>query len=178
MEAPIIARRSENEFIPAPAGTHAAVCVDVVDLGMIEGFSGKPQHKIRVVWQLAEKMLDGRPFVVQRRYTLSLHEKSALCQDLESWRGRLFTKEELKGFHVQTIIGAPCLLSIIHTSRDGKVWADVNSVMKLPKGVITPKPEGYVRVKDRQATGRPNGAPQEPANAAGIDDDACREAGL
>ena len=46
-------------------------------------------------------MPDGKPFLVRRRYTASLHEKSALRKDLESWRGRAFTNVELDGFKHQ-----------------------------------------------------------------------------
>ena len=38
---PIIAKTG-GDFTPAPAGTHAAVCVDVIDLGVIEvNYQGK-----------------------------------------------------------------------------------------------------------------------------------------
>ena len=52
----IYAKASTN-FVPAPAGTHSAVCVDIVDLGEIEiTYQGKTsrKHKIVIVWQIAE----------------------------------------------------------------------------------------------------------------------------
>lgn len=157
----IIAKASGTNFIPAPAGTHSAVCVDVVDLGMLEvAFGGKKktQHKIRIVWQIEEVMADNKPFIVQKRYTLSLHEKAALRKDLESWRGRGFTPQELEGFDVETIINVPCLLNVIHTVKDGSTYANVSSIMRLPKSMQAITARDYVRVVDRE--------PQDQATAS------------
>lgn len=159
---PIFAKASGANYIPAPAGTHIAVCVDVVDLGMLEvTFSGKKktQHKIRIVWQIDEDRDDGKPFQVNRRYTLSLHEKAGLRKDLESWRGRPFTEEELAGFDVETVIGAGCMLSVIHSTKDGSTYANVSSVMKLHKGMQAPSQREYVRVIDRDPAQEAEGAP-------------------
>ena len=93
---PIMAKTDSNtDFEPAPEGVHQAVCVDVVDMpntktvwqGVI-----KFKHMVRIAWQIAEtRAEDGKPFAVFRRYALSLHPKSALRKDLESWRGKKFT---------------------------------------------------------------------------------------
>src|ERR1039458_9745361 len=104
---PIIAKSSGTSYPPAPQGTHAAVCVDVIDLGMLKvAFGGKEktQHKIRVVWQIEELRDDGKPHQVSRRYTNSLHEKAALRKDLESWRGNPFTPSELEGFDLEVLL--------------------------------------------------------------------------
>ncbi|MBQ8737777.1 MAG: hypothetical protein IJY78_08185, partial [Bacteroidaceae bacterium] len=45
-----------------------------------------------------------------------------------------FTEDELRGFNLTNIVGAPCLLSIVHNERNGNTYADVNGIMKLPKG--------------------------------------------
>jgi len=140
-------------FIPAPEGAHAAVCVDVVDLGTLEvnyGGKSKKQHKIRIVWQIDENMEDGKPFLVQQRFTLSLHEKAGLRKVLESWRGRQFTEEELQGFDVETVIDKPCLVNIIHQNKAGSIYANVTSVMRLPKGMAVLTPRDYIRVVDRK----------------------------
>jgi hypothetical protein len=150
---PIIARASSNSYIPAPAGTHAAVCCDVVDLGVVEvkwGAEAKRQHKIDIVWQIDELRNDNKPYTVKKRYTLSLHEKAGLRKDLESWRGRPFTSAELEGFDVETILNVPCMLNIIHNVKDGSTYANVAAVMRMPKGMPSPSVRDYVRVCDRQ----------------------------
>ena len=89
-----------SSFTPCPAGTFCAVCIDVVDLGMVQStYSGKTkkQHKVHIIWQIEEKRDDGKFFTPRKRYTLSLHEKASLRKDLESWRGRPFTDDELAG---------------------------------------------------------------------------------
>jgi hypothetical protein len=150
---PIIATAGEQrEFTPAPAGLHQAVCVDVVDLGMLEvtyGGKTKQQHKVRVVWQIDESMDDGKRFIVQKRYTLSLSEKATLRKDLESWRGKPFTRDEEMGFDLERLIGVNCFLNVVHASRDGKTYANVASVVPLKRGMPTIAAENYVRVKDR-----------------------------
>jgi len=149
---PIIAKASGANFIPAPPGAHAAVCVDVVDLGMLEvSFGGKTkqQHKVRIVWQIEEVRADNKPFSVSKRYTLSLHEKAALRKDLESWRGKAFTAEELEGFDLEMLLSKAALLNVIQQTRDNSTYANVASIMRLPKGMSAPTPSDYVRVCDR-----------------------------
>ena len=151
---PIIAKvPSGSDYIPAPEGTFSAVCCDVVDLGMLEvtfGGKTKNQHKIWIVWQIDEVMADNRPYTVRKRYTLSLHEKAALRKDLESWRGRAFTAAELEGFDVESVISVACLLNVIHAAGSkGGTFANVSSIMRLPKGMNAISVRDYVRVKDR-----------------------------
>lgn len=168
---PIIAKAGAN-FKPAPAGTFAGVCVDVVDLGVIEvTYAGatKAQHKVRIVWQIEEDDDNGRPFQVSKRYTLSLHEKAALRKDLESWRGRAFTEEECQGFDVEKLLGVGCLLGIIHNSKDGSNYANVSSIMKLPKTMPAPTPRDYVRVCDRTPQDNNPAVPESPWSASDED---------
>jgi hypothetical protein len=141
-----------SSFVPCPAGPHAAVCVDVIDLGKLPNSfkDGALVHKVRLVWQVAEKKEDGKPYLVQKQYTASLHEKASLRKDLESWRGRAFTREEAGGFDVEQLIGAPCLINVQHVDRAGSTYANVTSIMRLPKGMPQVTPAGYVRKKDRQ----------------------------
>lgn len=151
----VVKAGSGGDFIPAPEGVHVAVCVDVVDLGKQQVvYAGKTKTLdfLSIRWQIDEKMEDGQPFLVSRKYNKSLHEKSSLRQALQAWRGKQFTKTELDGFDVETVIGACCQLSVVHAkSQDGEsTWANVDSIMALPKGTpgIDPAP-GYVRQKDR-----------------------------
>lgn len=146
---------SSGEYTPAPAGVHQAVCCDVVDLGIIESeWQGqkKRAHKVRIVWQLDATMADGRPYTVSSRYTLSLHEKARLRADLQSWRGRAFSAEELQRFDLENLIGAGCLLNVMHEGRAGKTYANVTAIMPLPARTqkLTVSAD-YVRQQDRQA---------------------------
>jgi|ERR1035437_8976010 hypothetical protein len=149
---PIYAK-SGASFTPAPQGTHAAVCVDVVDLGNLKvtfGGKEKEQHKIKIVWQIEEARDDGKPFQVAKRYTCSLHEKASLRKDLESWRGRPFTGPELEQFDLEVLLNVGCFVNVVHAVKGGETYANVSAVIKLPKAMVAPTQRDYVRVCDRE----------------------------
>src|SRR5690554_5665654 len=112
----LVATDSGKTYPPAPAGTHLAICVQVIDIGtQYSRYYDKWSHKVLIGWELPdEQNEDGEPWLVWNRYTLSLHENSALRGHLQSWRGRSFTEEELKGFHLKNILDKPCMLTITH----------------------------------------------------------------
>jgi hypothetical protein len=125
-------------------------------MGLLEvtfGGTTKTQHKVRLVWQIDEAMDDGRRFIVQKRYTLSLHKKANLRKDLESWRGRAFTEEELAGFDLEVLLDVNCFLNIVHVVKDSATYANVASIMPLKKGMAKMDAEGYIRVQDRKPEG-------------------------
>jgi hypothetical protein len=131
---PIIASREpDHEFELPPADTYIATCYRVIDLGtqQIE-WAGetKRQHKVMIGWELNVPMSDGRPFSIHQRYTLSLHEKAALCKHLEAWRGKAFTDEEAKGFDIGNVLGHACQMQIVHRTEKGKTYANINAIMK------------------------------------------------
>lgn len=131
---------------------HQAVCVDVIDKGVLETtWQGvtKQKHKIDVAWQINEDRDDGKPFLVFKRYSLSLHEKSGLRKDLESWRGKKFTRDEELGFDVEKLLGANCLLNITHNTVGDRTYANVASIMPLAKGMPSMSGRDYVRKVDR-----------------------------
>jgi hypothetical protein len=81
------------------------------------------------------------PRALSRRYTVSLDNRASLRRDLESWRGRKFNPAELEGFDLRKLLGAAALLQVVHeTSKEGRTYAAVASIMALPKG--TPRPKG------------------------------------
>jgi hypothetical protein len=171
---PIIATASESKnYTPAPEGTHHAVCVDVIDKGMQPNKfkDGALQHKIDVAWQLSETRDDGKRFVVYKRYTLSLNEKANLRKDLESWRGKPFTREEEMGFDVEKLIGVNCLLNVVHKQNADKTktFANVVSVMPLLKGLPKIAPDGYER--HEAAAPEHQDEPQEAVSVEELTDD-------
>lgn len=130
--------------MPAPAGTHLARCVGVISLGTQDSNSPKfkPSFKVMLVWELPDELIpDGSvAMTVNREYACFLSDRANLRHDLESWRGRPFTPQELDGFDVVNVLDHPCMVAVIHkTSAKKSVYAQVTGVMQLPKGV-TPKP--------------------------------------
>lgn len=147
---PLIATEGESKpRVQCPAGTHVARCISVIDLGTQRlNYMGqdKDLRKIRITWETPDEQAvfkeenGEQPFVLSKEYTLSLFEKANLRHDLEAWRGKAFTKEELKGFDIFNLLNVPCLLGVIHKpSKDGsKVYANVSAISKLAKGMTCP----------------------------------------
>jgi hypothetical protein len=54
---------------------------------------------------------------------------------LTSWRGRPFKPEELAGFDLSAVVGAPCLLNVVHEEKGGKMRENIASISPLPKGM-------------------------------------------
>lgn len=150
----IIAKKPESSFSPCPEGLHQAVCVDVVDLGIVKGQFGE-KHKVELRWQVdVEDEQRGKRYELRKWYTLSLHEKSNLRKDLECWRGRKFTEAELAGFDLEALLKANCQLQVIHNiSDEGRTFDNVQAI--VPHNAKIPKiaPQEYIRQKDRASAG-------------------------
>lgn len=145
----IIAKdKGGGDFKIVPAGTHIAICNMVIDCGVQSGGKYKPKHQIYIRWEIPGEVIewekDGQQFTgpmnIGKFYTLSLSEKAALRADLESWRGKTFTEQELDGFDVVNILGKPCMLGVTHNKVDKKTYANISAVMGLPKGTPVPSP--------------------------------------
>lgn len=172
---PIIAKGSNGsgDFQPCPAGVHQGVCVDVIDMGPLKvTWKGveKQQHKIRVVWQVSDRMDTGKPFIVQKRYTLSLHEKAHLRHDLESWRGRPFSDEESAGFDVERLIGVNAMLNVTHVKKGDATYANVVAIMPLMRNVPKIDAESYTRHVDRDPKAAPLDQGDPPDISPELDD--------
>ena len=127
-----------------PTGVFQAACYGVYDIGTQyskKWDAYKPQ--VIISWELVhEKMSDNRPFVLSKTYTNSLHEKANLRKDLESWFGRALTAEEMEnGFDLKKCINENCQLQVIHNKVDDKTYANISSIMALPKGASPLNPE-------------------------------------
>ncbi len=163
----IVARDTTTDFVPAPEGLHPAVCVDVVDLGKVKQKFGE-RHTIDVRWQIDKIYKEtGTRFLVNQWYTLSLHEKSNLRRDLESWRGKKFNFNELaNGFDLEILIGVNCQIQVIHaTKEDGRTFANVSAVLPFRAGDKIMKPVGYVRQINREEEQAVDES-EEPADVA------------
>lgn len=145
---------------PIPAGVYHAICVGVIDVGTPSQPIGNfpARRKVKITWELPHERIqmerDGKgvdlPRVISKDYTLSTDKKANLRHDLEAWRGRPFTADEVKEFEVANVIGANCQINVVHKpSADGsKVYANVSTIMPLPKGGEKLKPESPTIVFD------------------------------
>lgn len=140
---------SHKDFEPIEAGTYAARCISMIEIGTItETFQGeeKQMRKVRITWELPTeqkvfKEENGmQPYVVSKEFTLSMHEKATLRKYLQDWRGQAFTEAEAKAFDISVLLGKPCMLSITHrvSEKNGKTYAEIAGVSKMMKGLECP----------------------------------------
>ncbi len=132
-----------SSFSPLPQGLHQAICYAIYDLGThYSDKFGKSAHKVLICFEIPEERIDverdgvevNLPRAISKQYTLSLHEKSVLRKDLQSWRNKVFTAQELEGFDLTKLLGVNCMLQVLHTVKDGKTYANIATVTPLPKG--------------------------------------------
>lgn len=137
-----VSAENKTKFPVVSEGVHMAVCHGVIDLGTQQTeWQGHEKHvrKVLLCWELPDERIerDGEsiPRVVSARYTASIGEKANLRKVLESWRGKAFTQEELGGFEIRNLLGVGCQIQIIHKKKGEQTYANVTSVMALPKGM-------------------------------------------
>jgi len=129
--------KDSGDFKPHPEGIHPAVCVDVMDLGLVETeFQGQKKmvNKVKLVFESEQKTDDGRNCTVAKNFTASLHPKAKLAEFLGKWRGRPVTPGET--IDLAKLIGACCTLVISHQQNmSGKTYAAIDAVSKPTKKV-------------------------------------------
>lgn len=143
----IIAENNGTKRELIPQGNYVARCYQMIQIGTVkEVFEGETKilHKVRIGWELPEELRvfdeakGEQPLVMSAEYTLSMHEKAKLRAILQSWRGKAFTEDEAKKFDITKLIGASCLLNVIHKTTANGTFANIAGVTPLPKGMICP----------------------------------------
>ena len=155
----IVKENEGGNYTPHPEGQFSAVCVDVQDLGWEHSVKfNKTQYKLRLVFfcgEWTEREWEGQkrkvPLTVSKKFTASLHEKSALRPFAKSWRGADFSEDELRGgFDFERMCGAGALVQVGHFQYDGGTYAGIDSIMRLRDKKDAPAiPSEYMRLKDR-----------------------------
>lgn len=136
----------QREIIPA--GNYVARCYEMIHVGTnVENILGQDKvlNKVRITWELPTELRvfneekGEQPMVISKEYTLSMHEKSNLRKDLESWRGKGFTSDEAVSFDITKLLGVPCQLNIIHReASNGNTYANISSISTMMKGLSCP----------------------------------------
>jgi hypothetical protein len=153
----LIAKESGGgTFTPVPQGMHLARCYRVVDLGTQKSeYLGTIKHLPKVMLQFEVHGEDesgkaivtakNEPMTISKNFTLSLAEKATLRKDLQTWRGREFTQEELRGFELKNVLGAWAMISVIKAAgANGKEYTNVAAIMSVPPAIKKAGlPEGF-----------------------------------
>jgi hypothetical protein len=132
-----------KQFQIAPAGTHLARLYRIIDLGtQMREYEGKVNmlRKAKFFWELhgedgtGKPLLttESKPLIQSKEYTMSLGEKANLRRDLEAWRGKAFSEDELRGFNVSAVLGQFCMVNISHRVKGDMTYADLKGVSGVP----------------------------------------------
>jgi hypothetical protein len=121
------------------AGTHNAVCVQIIDLGTqaSQNPEFKDARKVQFAFELVdEQTSDGKAMVVYKEYNYTDSPKSDLMKDLKAWM-----KIDGGDFDIEECLGKPCTVNVeIKTSKtSNKEYPKVTSVTGLVKGVKVKK---------------------------------------
>lgn len=127
-----------GDFKPHPEGIHPAVCVDLIDLGLVESeWQGQRRlvNKLRLVFETEQRGEDGRNCITTRTFTASLHPKAKLSEFIGKWRGRPVVPGE--SIDLSKLIGANCTLVISHQQNMvGRTYASIDAVSKPTKRLV------------------------------------------
>lgn len=134
---------SNSTFVPVPTGMHLARCYRIIDLGTQEStYMGNIKHLPKVMFQFEVHSEDGQgnptvttkgdPMTVSKNFTLTLAEKSTLRKDLQTWRGKDFTADELKGFELKNVLGQWAMISVVETENNGKTYTNIATINPVP----------------------------------------------
>jgi hypothetical protein len=154
---------------PHPEGVYGAVCVDLVDLGMVDDeWNGQRKlvRKLRLLFETDYRDETGKAGLMAKTFTASLHQKSKLAGFMGTWRGRPVVPGE--SVDLKKLVGASCTLVISHRQNAvGRTYAAIDAVSKptkkvAPSGQYDPA-ETRRRIaewKVKDAAGLPAGNPK------------------
>jgi len=145
----LIAKESggSSTFTPVPQGMHLARCYRVVDLGTQKSeYLGTIKHLPKVMLQFEVFGEDesgnpiltnkGEPMTISKNFTLSLAEKATLRKDLQTWRGRDFTADELRGFELKNVLGVWAMISVVKAEgNNGKEYTNIQAILSVPQQI-------------------------------------------
>ena len=145
--------KDSGDFMPHPEGIHPAVCVDVMDLGMMETeFQGQKRvvPKVKLVFESEQKTEEGENCTASKIFTASLHPKAKLAEFLGQWRGRPIAPGET--IDLAKLLGACCTLVISHRQNMvGRTYASIDAVSKPTKKVVASGTYDPVAARQRLA---------------------------
>ena len=138
-------QKEGGDFKPIEAGTHKARLVSIVDLGSqpyeYQGVS-KTRPRIFLTFELPDERITvegvDKPMVISSEFTMSLSDKGYLKPVIEGLLGRKVTPAEQANFssdEFEKLVGKPCMLSVVHNEKEGKVYANIATVSPLMKGL-------------------------------------------
>jgi hypothetical protein len=131
------------DFKPAPSGAHIGRLIKLIDLGTQDStYNGetKSKRQIELVFELPEELMEnGTPYIVSRRVNLLFSEKATLRLMIESWTGGKLSNKDVEEFKLESLVSKLGMLNITHNESKGKIYANIQTVMPIPKKTSVPK---------------------------------------
>jgi len=139
-----------------PASSYMARLYMLVDLGTHPAeykndktgqMETKRRRKVRLGFEIPSETADfgkgkPEPYTIGRDYSRSFgsaDKPSALLQDIQAWRGKPFTVDELKAFDLTKLVGVAALIGVTHQkAKAGHDYAKLHSIGKPPKEMVCP----------------------------------------
>ena len=141
MKAP---KSSANRVLPEEGQTEAR-CYLVVYAGHFKTeYKGKPKITPKLYLSFETPSLTHvfndekgeEPFSLTVQLPFSMHKKSGLRKFIESWRGKKYAnEEEAEEFEFEKMLGHTGLITIEHSEYNGSNYANINSIVPLPKAM-------------------------------------------
>jgi len=151
--------KDSGSFLEVPTGMHLARCYRIIDLGTQKStYLGVDKYLQKVMIQFEVHgeddkgnplvTNDGRPLSIAKSFNVTLADKSTLRKDLQMWRGRDFTSQELKGFELKNVLGAWAMLTVTQSESNGKTYTNIAAINPVPAKVKQAGlPEGVNELK-------------------------------
>ena len=136
--------QEKGSKIVYPLGFIQAVCSTVIDLGMQESksakYGNKTKHGCMFFFEFEDRDLppdDNGSYVktIAKRYpsinfSTEPEYKSNLQKDLESWRGKIFSQEEIDSLDLNSLYGVNCTILIEKNDK----YTNVTKIVAKQKG--------------------------------------------
>ena len=146
----ILESKVGGDYKPHPEGIYPAVCVDLIELGLMESeYMGVRRwvNKVRVVFETEQKNEEGKNCTLSKTFTASLNTKAKLAEFLGKWRGRPIAPGER--VDLDKLIGACCTLVLSQQQNAvGRTYTSIDAVSKPTKRLVASG--GYDPVLARQ----------------------------
>lgn len=162
------------------AGLVQAVCAFSEDLGMaVEDRFGPPEvkHKGVFLFELAEKMKSGKPFMLKVSFNVTRSPKGTLYGVLKSWNGKPPARSDWEALDLASFVGRNAMVNVIIDEResDGALFPKIETVMAYkgkdlirPVNTVPPEWIEKQRKENAEATARYYG--DQPADGHDVDE--------
>lgn len=129
------AKKNSTPRVPCPKGTHIAILFGIIDYGTQTDKFGS-RRKVEFLWETPEETHEfseergEEPFIIDRKFALTIGRKSALKECLEGMSGEQIEEDELD---LEPFLGKVCMMTIAHEADGEYTNLKIVSISPLSK---------------------------------------------